>query len=339
MLIFFVLYFTSTTLSVFVHLGTDSATSPALSLRTTTVEVDNDITCSILYGRPSSSDCSEVLNKVQTFLGSNDAAADAFEQNYYEFVSIGHQARENSIEYSQEISGIYYTPLYWANGQSSHLVFHLYIDPHLFLTGNCVGALFIDRSPGSITTDVDRWQNIHMNGYSLNIACIIGNDMGGYKQHGGRDGGMIFYLFGVDSPFHLLLDMKLRCPACNQGNCFYGSGQQCSNNPQTRENPRPAPDPEIPSSLPQQEGDVHITVPEVCERPCSSQADCHCGDDYRCVQDVSVFARLRPVTMQCIFIPLSAGLHGKRDVKSPDNLMLLLSGCVCNATYTGTECC
>ena len=150
--------------------------------------------------------------------------------------------------------------------------------------------------------------------------------------------GLTVYLFSPDSPFDLLLGMKLRCPTCHQGSCTASNSnsQECSNNPNVTVNTTPSPDPQNPSTFPHQAGGFHSTTQSYCNVPCSSQADCKCGDDYRCMQSSSVISLL---TRACVYLPLSSGSNGKRDFEPSSELVTLSSRCVCNATYVGTECC
>ena len=151
---------------------------------------------------------------------------------------------------------------------------------------------------------------------------------------------LIFYLYAPGSDFDNLITQKLTtsdgktCSAA-QGASVLG----CSNNPEAEEKALPAPDPQVPSTIPVSSPDLSSETPQtICSVSCKSNSDCECGS-YRCLQDMAVIGRLRGSTMGCVFLPLggtSSFLGNKRDESSSS---YDLSGCVCNVTYVGRECC
>ena len=161
------------------------------------------------------------------------------------------------------------------------------------------------------------WRRISGYAATLNHACPGQKSMGGSMRQLGEYEGLSIYLFGPGSPFDRILNIKYRCPICDKNSCpaKQGNDLQCSNNPGVIQNPTapPAtPDPQNPSTLPAEPGDVNTNVQQVCGTACRTQADCECGD-YQCIKDDSVIARLRKVTSACVFIPLSS-VHGKREM-------------------------
>ena len=144
--------------------------------------------------------------------------------------------------------------------------------------------------------------------------------MGGSLRRFGTRRGLSIYLFAPASPFERILNAKYRCPVCDKSSCPAkpGSNLQCSNNPLFTLNPTapPAtPDPQNPSTLPHEPSDVNTNVQQVCGTTCRTKADCKCAD-YQCMKDTSVIPRLRKSTMECIFVPLSSAIRGKRDMGS-----------------------
>ena len=165
------------------------------------------------------------------------------------------------------------------------------------------------------------WRHIWTNAVTLNRACPGQKNMGGSMRRLGQRHGLSIYLFGPGSQFDRILNIKYRCPICDKNSCpaKQGSDLQCSNNRWVTLNPTapPAtPDPQNPFTLPAEPGDVNTNVQQVCGTACRTNADCECGD-YQCFQDNSVIARLRKVTMACVFVPLSS-LNGKRGTGSSD---------------------
>ena len=211
----------------------------------------------------------------------------------------------------------------------------------LICTGNCIAALFFDQLSRYPKSDLETWEMVYLNADTVNNVCVDERNMGGYMSNLGVSNGLTIYLFSPNSPFDILLDMKLHCPICNQWSCSASNSnsQACSNNPNVTEKSTPSPDPQAPPTLPYSVSDFYTTTGQHCNLPCSSQADCHCGDDYRCMQDSFFTSQMKKATMACIFLPLSSGANGKRDFEPSDELITLLSKCVCNSTYVGVECC
>ena len=184
----------------------------------------------------------------------------------------------------------------------------------------CIGAIFVDQSPGSPISDVERWITISEESSSLAIGCVLLRNMGGTVARLGLESrGLNFYFYAPDSPFDLMLQLVLRCPTCNQNSCSarLGTNAQCSNNKQVTENPSAppgSPNPQIPSTLPRLQNDFRSSFQQGCSISCHSQADCECSG-YQCMQDNSVIARLRKTTMECVFVPLASSLIGKRDME------------------------
>ncbi|MCJ1225385.1 hypothetical protein MMC12_002034 [Toensbergia leucococca] len=136
--------------------------------------------------------------------------------------------------------------------------------------------------------------------------------MGGYTDNVGIETkSLILYLFAEDSDFDKILNIKLRCPACDSQQCpaKIGNNSPCSNNPNVSENPEPIIDPTDLSTIPQsgyQQFNPNGNEEQVCNVACKSDNDCMCSD-YQCIMDTTVIGRLRKVTKECVFVVLAAG--------------------------------
>ena len=289
------------------HFETDRTTTAALSKRgPPAVSADEDVTCSVFYGHPDPEDCHEVIEDIED--SARQSGVDLYSK--VEFIAVGYESQPSAIN-------SYHTPLYWKSKSGERFSFEsrrgsLSLAKY---TGNCIAALFVDQRPGHITSDLETWEMVYLNADTVNYVCVDDRGMGGYMSNLGTSRGLNIYLFSPGSPFDLLLDMKLRCPVCNQWSCSASNSnsQECSNNPNVTEKSASSPDPQVPSTLPHQVSDFHTTAQRYCNIPCSSHADCDCGAGYRCMQDSFWTSQLKKATMACIFRAISLRSKGKRE--------------------------
>ena len=87
----------------------DNSYLEPLSKRVTNY-INEEVTCSDIYGHPLNRDCEDVIKTLENILGTNPAASSAWISTIFEFVAIGQESRVLG-------SSTYYTPMFWTSSK------------------------------------------------------------------------------------------------------------------------------------------------------------------------------------------------------------------------------
>lgn len=226
-----------------------------------------------MYGKPIFADCDDAYDEMERYQNAWEAAQPADKVNYRPatFVGIGRLADFNSVYGANYDPELVQLPVARTNGTCTITIMQL------------------ERRHMPIFATED-WDTLLVNMQDVMFNCVEDQGIGGWVETGdlgtGEDASLGVFVYGPNSRFQQLLDIKFACTTDAEGNAEC----QDTDDDDGADDQRPSKTQKTGEWAPEGQGDAgqggssdpQPPAAQQCEVPCSHPSDCDTTNNYLC---------------------------------------------------------